>query len=136
MVLDFIQVNGPNTLSGPRFEPPLIELLVVNRHNVRNAVPLFGSRNNSESSVCGCPSDVVVKESNAVSVREADILRRDRVEVIHRKTVDKIGIPVFRVEWNSSPLAPREPGTTAIRPRVQLEWNTNLSALASASSFC
>jgi len=104
MVLNFIQVDGPNTLCGPRLKPPLIELLVVNRHDVRNAAPLFGSGNNSESSVCGCPSDVVVEESNAVSVGEIDIPRRDRAEVIHRKTVDKVGIPVLRIRGNPSRL--------------------------------
>ena len=90
VVLYFIQVDGPDTLSGPRLEPPLIKFLVVNRHNVCNAAPFFGPGNYSESPVCGCPSDVVVKESNAVSLRETDFPRRDRVEVIHRKTVDEI----------------------------------------------
>ena len=114
MVLNFIQVDRRNALSGPRLEPPLIKFSVVNRHKARNAVPFIGSRNNSEPPVCGCPSDVVVKESNAVSVRETDIPRRDRVEVIHRETVDEIRIPVF-AQGNLSSSVPRE-ASTATNP--------------------
>jgi len=68
VILDLVQVYRPNTVSGPSLQPLLIKLLVVNRHDVRNAAPLFGSRNDGESTICGCPSDVVVNESNAVSV--------------------------------------------------------------------
>jgi hypothetical protein len=68
MILNLIQVHRPNTTSRPRFKPPLIKLLVMNRHDVRNAAPLFGARNNCESAICGRPSDVVVNESNAISV--------------------------------------------------------------------
>lgn len=90
MIFDSIQVDGPNAMGGPRLEPRLIKLLVMNRHDVRNAAPLFCPGNDGESPICGCPSDIVVNEPDAVSVREANVAGRDRVEVIHWKSVDEI----------------------------------------------
>lgn len=68
VILNLIQVDRPNSTSRPRFKPPLIKLLVMDRHNVCDATPLFGAGNDCESTICGRPSDVVVNESNAISV--------------------------------------------------------------------
>ena len=68
VIFNLIQVDRPNTMSRPRLKPPLIKLLVVDRHNVRNAVPLFGPRDYGEPTICGRPSDVVVDEPNTISV--------------------------------------------------------------------
>ena len=70
MILDLVQVDrpGPNPLGRPRLEPPLIKLLIVDCHDTCNAAPRFCSGNNGESAIRDGPSEVVVDESNAVSV--------------------------------------------------------------------
>lgn len=95
MIFNLIQVDRPDAMSRPRLEPPLIKLSVVNRHNVRDATPGFGSGRDGESTIFGRPSDVVVNESNAVCVREAEVSCCDRIEVIHRESVDEIRIPAL-----------------------------------------
>ena len=67
----------------------------MNRHNVRNAAPLRCSWDDSESTIGNGPSEVVVDESNAVGIRENCFACGDRIEVVDRKTVDEIGIPVL-----------------------------------------
>ena len=100
VILNPIQIDGPNTMSGPLLKPSVVELLVVNRHDARNAAPLFGSRIDSESTICSRLGDELVDESNTVSIREIDVSCRDRIEVLHRKSVDEVRIPRFGVEGN------------------------------------
>ena len=70
VVFDLIQIDRPrpNPLSRPCFQPPLVELLVVDRHNVRNATPFFCSGDNSQSTISLGPSNVVVNQPDAVRV--------------------------------------------------------------------
>jgi hypothetical protein len=106
VIFDLVQIDrpSPDTLGRPRLEPPLVKLLVMNCYDIRNAAPLFSSGNDSESTIRSSPSEVVVNESNTVSVREVDI-PRSQIEDVDRKSVDEIGIPVFskvRVNLNTT----------------------------------
>ena len=66
----------------------------MDRHNIRNATPLFCSGDNGKSTVGLGPSDVVVNQPDAVGVCEANIPCSDQIQVVYRKPVDKIRIPV------------------------------------------
>ena len=70
VVLDLVQIDRSrsNSTRSPCFQPPLVKLLVMNRHNICNAVPFFCSWNDGESTIRGRPGDIIVYESKAVGV--------------------------------------------------------------------
>ena len=67
MIFKLIQVerSNLNAISRPPPKPLLIKLLVLDRYDVRNVAPLVCPRDDGESIR---PSDIVMNESNTVSV--------------------------------------------------------------------
>ena len=92
--LDLLRVDEPKLPRRPRFDPRIVEQVVVKRHDRLNPVPLRRARRDAEPAVRLCGGDVRVDEAKAVGGRE-----RHAIEVftgyrmVRRQAAQEVRVP-------------------------------------------